>query len=411
MSIKHITGVPGTGKTYYAIKQVILRYYRWNDDLFEWEINPEKTKKPVLIYTNIDTLKLPHINIEHYCEERGITVYEFFTTEYWENNVPYHDYQIVVILDEAQKFYPSSYRLHGSPPPGQNTLFWFQYHRHFGPDVYIITQTYDAVCRHVVQLAEYEIHAKSKVLTLGNQFVYVYRTGLGPDAIVGGKKYTYEKKVGMLYQSFQSESDDSTRPNPLKKYIAITAALAVLAIVLLYRSLTSIGQPAEAEAAHRVKDEGGTASAVVQPMPKKQPPKQPRRMIVYNASDLPEPELDDKQIIVATGGLWMSGKLKAIEFYGDLISVKKFDFPYTTDGDQVLMQLPESLLNSLQIAKNDRYYQDTEGQWHDMTPQADVERDPINTKGFKVSNPRKEADDRRRQRNGDYGDLLPLPKD
>jgi hypothetical protein len=397
MSIKHITGVPGSGKTYYAIREIILRYYRWNDELFEWEINAEKTKKPVLIYTNIDSLKLPHVNIEQYCEREGITIYDFFTVDYWDQNIPYTDYQIVILLDEAQKFYPSSYRLPGSPPPGQNTLFWFQYHRHFGPDVYVITQTYDAVCKHVVQLAEYEIHAKSKVLTLRNKFVYVYRNGLGPDGVVGGKTLTYNSKVGMLYQSYQAESDDSTRPNPLKKYIAITAILAVVVVVAFFRFVFSLSQPSQAAAARRVVDEGGTVAATV--APKKTVIKHDKKPIaVYTKEQFEkanEVQLDDKQIIVSTGGLWMSGKLKAIEFYGDLISVKDFSFPYTTDGDRVQIQLPESLLNQLQISRLDRYYQDGDGSWHDFEPPESNEPRQINTAGFTVSNPRQEADAKR----------------
>lgn len=373
MAIKHITGVPGTGKTYFAIRDVILRYYKWDSDHVEWQLDVDKQRKPVVIYTNIEGLKLPHVNIDDYCRNNNIDIYRFFTTEYWENSVNYTDNQIVVILDEAQKYYPSSFRLNGTPAPEKNTLFWFQYHRHYGVDVYVITQTYDAICKHVVQLAEYEIHAVTRVYSLHNDFRYVYRTGLGPDAIVDRKRIKYDKKVGMLYQSFQADSDDSARPNPLKRYIMLTAALfLVLVFGFIYfiksffpdpESVSTKPPTEQTDApARRVRDERGSGAAGTSGPP-----------ATSTTTPLPAPDpvviVPERQIAVSTGGVWLGSTLYAIEWYGEVIPVRDFQFSWWEDKvrGKIIVQLPESLLREIQIAKNGRYWQDSEtGQWQDI---------------------------------------------
>ncbi|MDY0186179.1 MAG: zonular occludens toxin domain-containing protein [Desulfuromonadaceae bacterium] len=368
MPLKHITGVPGTGKTYFAIRDVILRYYKWDSDHVEWQLDIEKQKKPVIIYTNIEGLKLPHVNIDDYCRDNNIDIYRFFTTDYWENSVNYTDNQIVVILDEAQKYYPSNFRLNGTPAPEKNTLFWFQYHRHYGVDVYVITQTYDAICKHVVQLAEYEIHAITLVYSLGSQFRYVYRTGLGPDAIVDKKSFKYDKRVGMLYRSFHSESDDSARPNPMKRYLIITAFLTFSVFFGFIYFIGTFGHPdsptEQTDApARRVRDERGSGAAGTSGPPSStcttapQPPPEPVAIV------------PERQIAVSTGGVWLGSTLYAIEWYGEVIPVRDFQFGWWEDKvrGKIIVQLPESLLRDIQIAKNGRYWQDSEtGQWQDI---------------------------------------------
>lgn len=361
MAIKHVTGVPGTGKTYFAIHDVILRYYKWDDQHVEWQYDQQKTKKPVLIYTNIEQLKLPHVNIDDYCSHHNIDVYTFFTTGYWDQHIDYKNYQVVIILDEAQRYFPSSFRLKGAPRPEENPLYWFQYHRHFGADVYVITQTYDAVCRHVVQLAEYEIHAITKVYSVGNSFRYVYRTGLHPDDIVARKTIRYSRRVGMLYQSFMAESDDKDRPNPFRKYAFLVVLLSLILAFGFTRFVSSF-RPSETQTQDpRGGEPTATESLRSAPFSKTLPvPKQDEK---------PVTETPVEQVAVLTGGFWQGVELKAIEFYGDLIPVRDFGFPYFPDykNMRVLMYLPVDFLNDIQVAKNRRYYDSGQG-WRDIDP-------------------------------------------
>jgi zona occludens toxin (predicted ATPase) len=376
MAIKHITGVPGTGKTYFAINDVILRYYKFSDAHIEWQYDDAKTKKPVLIYTNIENLKLTHINIDNYCSSHNIDVYTFFTTDYWEKHIEYSKYQIVVILDEAQRYFPSSFRLRGTPNPGENPLYWFQYHRHYGADVYVITQTYDAICRHVVQLAEYEIHAITKVYSVGNSFRYVFRTGLQPDDIVARKTLRYDKRVGMLYQSFMSDSDDSKRPKPLRKYIAFFVLLSLLLVYGFTRFISSFGHTEEQTRDPR---DGEPLAAASSRSAAPSKPSEPERLQTHESVAVPQSELKlpDKQVVVDVGGFWLGKELMAIEFYGDLIPVNEFGFSFRSDyeNQRVRVFLPQSFLDQIQVAKNRRYYQSQDG-WRDIegeqyTPERD----------------------------------------
>ncbi|MDY0331831.1 MAG: zonular occludens toxin domain-containing protein [Thiomonas sp.] len=366
MAIKHITGVPGTGKTYFAINDVILRYYKFSDTHVEWQYDDSKPNKPVLIYTNIENLKLTHVNIDSYCSSHNIDIYTFFTTDYWEQYIDYKNYQIVIILDEAQRYFPSSYRLRGTPKPGENPLYWFQYHRHFGADVYVITQTYDAVCRHVVQLAEYEIHAITKVYSVGNSFRYVFRTGLHPDDIVARKTFRYDKRVGMLYQSFMSDSDDSRRPYPLRKYTLFFVFLALLLVFGVVRFVGSFGHPGE-----QTRDPRGGEPTVAESSraAASSKPSEPVKSAAQRSAPVPQSQikLPDKQVVVDTGGFWQGDELIAIEFYGDLIPVNEFGFSFRSDrgNNRVRVWLPQSFLDDIQVAKNRRYYKSGSG-WQDI---------------------------------------------
>lgn len=360
--IKHITGTPGTGKTYFAVREIITRYYKFDSELFEYVQDTEKEKRPIHIITNIECLKLKHTNLDEYLQYHDISVYEFFTTAHWEKNIDYQNYQVVLILDEAQQYFPSSYRLHGTPEPSNNPLFWFQYHRHFGVDVYIITQTYDSVCRHIVALAEYEIHARTRVYSMGNSFHYIYRTGLSPDAILQRKTVAYSKKIGMLYQSFQADTEEKGKPNPLKKLIPITVILFLILVFGFTRFLSSFSSS----------DEGGGVPRTVgaaaertppppqdpEPKPEPKPKKEPEK---------PEVKLPEKQVMLTTGGMWQNSKLLAIEFYGDLIPPDEFDFTYYNDAKnrEVRVLLPLKFLDQVQVAKNRRYYESESG-WKDI---------------------------------------------
>ena len=58
MAIRVIEGVPGAGKTYYAVHHLCGKYFDWSADLGEYQskVNPDDTRKLVVV-TNIDRLR------------------------------------------------------------------------------------------------------------------------------------------------------------------------------------------------------------------------------------------------------------------------------------------------------------------------------------------------------------------
>ncbi|MCF6205079.1 MAG: zonular occludens toxin domain-containing protein, partial [Methylococcaceae bacterium] len=105
MSIKIITGVPGSGKSFYAVKEVITKHFEWSDKINEW-VN----LTDVTIISNIVGLKLPHIRFDPYLKENNIDYKKFFTSNYFKKILIPKYKKVVILLDEAQKLFPYSFR-------------------------------------------------------------------------------------------------------------------------------------------------------------------------------------------------------------------------------------------------------------------------------------------------------------
>jgi len=62
--LKVITGEPRSGKTLFAVREIILKNYVWDSTFLEWRVKTDVP--PFVLFTNIDGLRLPHINIDDY---------------------------------------------------------------------------------------------------------------------------------------------------------------------------------------------------------------------------------------------------------------------------------------------------------------------------------------------------------
>lgn len=75
MAIRIIQGVPGSGKTYYAVKHLADNYFeRQQDGRYE-------LVKPCTIITNIDSFKPAHIALQDAIKDAG-GVKKYFTESY-----------------------------------------------------------------------------------------------------------------------------------------------------------------------------------------------------------------------------------------------------------------------------------------------------------------------------------------
>lgn len=214
MSIEILTGVPGAGKTYYAVHKI-------------WKTLQDHDKK-FLILHNIEGLKVE----DHRCISIPWEV-GFFHAEAMAARLRglREEYQLAsedvihVYVDEAQRFFPPELK-------DSNVLYFFDYHRHFGVNVTLITQHEKKLTYKITTLAEIEIRAvNNRVNPLGSSFVYKLSSG---GEQFGTERLSKDRAVFGLYTSFQAGTG-KTKKSSLRYIVLAVVVLAVLVWFLFFK--------------------------------------------------------------------------------------------------------------------------------------------------------------------------------
>lgn len=202
--LRIILGVPGSGKTYYAVNY--LRQFIKYDKLYQTLL----LDPSVMLVTNIEEIKVPHIKWEDYLESGMLNIDK--TRQYMKENQYKRG---VFIVDEAQRSL--------SGLKDNERYFFFEYHRHLGLDIFLIVQTLRALPQRLVELTEYVIDAMPRTYAILG-FKYQMK-----DSKTGQVLYTKVIKINQdvfkVYKSFEVDEDSKAKP---KK-------------VLLIRWVTSVG--------------------------------------------------------------------------------------------------------------------------------------------------------------------------
>lgn len=209
MAVRIIYGAPRSGKTYYAVNHLVKTYFNQGAD----GLYSLKSKFLNLqIFTNIDNLKLPHKNLSEAIRTVG-TPEKFFAYEYQEKIFRKYP-QVCYFIDEAQMIFPDNFR--------DNKVFnWFQYHGHWGQDIYLMTQDIKLLPRQITVLSEITIKALPRSTSLFGGRDLRYNMMLGAGQEIGDKMVLVKKqKIFDLYCSQMSSEAVKVR-NPLVKYLAI----------------------------------------------------------------------------------------------------------------------------------------------------------------------------------------------
>jgi len=223
MAIYIVDGKIGSGKTYYCVYSIIAKYYMYDDIIQEYV-----QKKNTLVVSNIEGLKLDHVDLEKTIEEKGV---QYCFSEKFINDLrEYHKCaHIVFIIDEFQKWFHSKFF-------DKDILYFFQYSRHYGLDFYLICQDVDSVCRQLKNLCEYYIGAVSRTSGSGLGFHYKKRIG---DETIGHINLKKDKKIFNFYKSMKF--DESEKPRPVMyKFIGLACVLLVVAVLLFKYSFSQI---------------------------------------------------------------------------------------------------------------------------------------------------------------------------
>lgn len=216
MAFKLITGLPGSGKSYYAVWYVASTYF---DRTKSGKFKLKEKFKGIKIISNIEALKLPHLSLDEVLKNYRSPV-EFFSYSSQEKISKKYP-QIVYLIDEAQFFFPARFRDDG-------VFNWFQLHRHFGQDIYLITQVSKLLPDAITNLCEMQIDAvpRSNTLFFARDLHYNF---LSKGQIVN-KIFKFKRKwVFDLYTS-QSSEEIEKPSNPFMKYFALILLLLLFGI-------------------------------------------------------------------------------------------------------------------------------------------------------------------------------------
>ena len=268
MALRIIEGVPGAGKTFYAVWHLAKHYFKkiFKDDepiygfflnllyallpflkpkrAFSYELSRDCT-----IVSNIDGFKPDHISLVDEIEKAGQLarkalvddqflsdrerdrkldqlnpVAEFFSYSYQEK-YKVGKPQIVYVIDEAQRFFRKGM---DKVLKDRGVFDYFEYHRHWGQDIYLVTQNIKKLPPDIVYLVEYTVSAVPRVRSLGPGFRYHW--------IASGERIKTEVRrpdqgVFSLYKSMDVGEQEKIK-NPVLKTVAI--ALLASFVIIFY---------------------------------------------------------------------------------------------------------------------------------------------------------------------------------
>jgi len=215
MAIYGIGGKPGSGKTFWVVTHLLKKYFQYDKVLDEYF-----PRIPIAIISNVEELKLDHYLLQEMIEKAG-GVSKFFTVDYQKELLKRFP-RIVYVIDEAGSpdYFPVKLK-------DEKMIFFFQYHRHLGIDIYLIAPGVSNICGAIVRLMEYRVQANARSKRLLREFRY--------DKIVEGDKagkqvLMWDRRVFALYKSM-SQSEGETVGSLSRKYIYITVFFIIGAIV------------------------------------------------------------------------------------------------------------------------------------------------------------------------------------
>ncbi len=287
MPVRLITGKSGSGKSLFMLHQVCTRFFDYDK---EKQIFTPKFSN-ILIITNIDGFSqdIPHLNLQeqieyinfrkmcheikklilggrcpetlvgytaekmdwyineyqfegvrklpgvlrdYYIEERKeIESDHFFRNKTQSVYLQSHlaGKKIIYLIDEAQRYFPVGFK-------DRDACFFFEYHRHYGVEVFMATQHRNFLSRGIRDNIEVEYSSVRKSLTSGKFYIY----NVLYDGVKGGVQYLRNpRRYYSLYTSAFSHSEVKEK-NYLFRILIFSSLGLVLAVgAITYRFLFS----------------------------------------------------------------------------------------------------------------------------------------------------------------------------
>jgi len=230
--ISIVYGVPGSGKTYYAVWWIRKRALEEGDIFF-------RVRKDVILITNLK-LNLDSMDNYIYIEEWD-GWRKYMDVDFWKANLAYvQGRKIVMVMDECQVFF---YHYKDDP----RVLFFLQYHRHLSVDILFITQTPRSLPAKVFELAEFLVEAVPRSVNPFSFRAFRYRV-LHPfdrDVVLRRFHLLFDPVVFYLYSDmiYKPEEGDERPSNAYTRYYLLLASFVLLAVLLAFSFFSRFFSP------------------------------------------------------------------------------------------------------------------------------------------------------------------------
>lgn len=226
--ISFFTGVPGSGKTYYAVDKIYNNFStqpdakKDNKATYENcftninEFNFEKVEN--CFYLDFDKLKIILVELHKLYKAKKSD--EDLINYCKDNNI----HNSLFVIDEAHNYFDSKDIV---------LVWWLSYHRHLYHEIILITQNLTLIDSKYKSFSEFFYKAFPQSLTLiKTHFKYnVYcNSRMGANSKSGTIKIKRNKKVFELYKS----GDSINTSNIILKFLMFASLLAVLLIGIFY---------------------------------------------------------------------------------------------------------------------------------------------------------------------------------
>ena len=111
-------------------------------------------------------------------------------------------------LMKPKRFFPRKNRI------SNDTWFYFEWHRHYGDDIYILTQHTRLVAENISLHMEYEMRATKRLFALAGELRYLKKSD---NQIIDRKIIKPSKRVFALYKSMEAKESEQIK-NPFRRY-------------------------------------------------------------------------------------------------------------------------------------------------------------------------------------------------
>jgi len=209
-----VEGPVGSGKTYYAVNY-ICKFSEYDTFYKEWNL-----RQDTLVVSNIDKLKIHHLDLTECIKKYSLE--KFFTIENFEKiREKYRVKHIILIIDETQNIF--DFRYHN-----KDVMFFFEYARHIGVDIILLTTGATKVSRGLIPQLENIVEALPRSLGLPYLFRYVVKDTKGNEQYKTSIKM--DQRIFAAYRSMSA--NEIEKPKNVYKKLA-TISLVALAVMFI----------------------------------------------------------------------------------------------------------------------------------------------------------------------------------
>jgi len=331
MAVRIMEGPPGGGKTYYIVWWLITNFCVQLKD-GRWIIDPAKH---VRVVSNIASLKIPHESFQAALDAAG-GFETFFTKDYQAQFS--RGWQIIYLLDEAQQWFRAK-----RCKLTNDSLLYFEWARHEGHDIWLITQHIKKIDFEVACIAEVVIRALPRTNNVASELTYSERTFEGTE--LESRRLIFDKDIAAQYKSEnRKEAVRIRNPRVRRLVYALLVALLFIAGGLykfsgVWRSLTH-PELAKSSAAPSSKSSFGSAASPSSPVV---PISSPAASALASVKSEPQVEYYMYRLDYAVSSSGVRFLLGIV-----WVPMKEFPYPLIKKGNSYFAMIPAVLLPALE---------------------------------------------------------------